>query len=458
MWHPVKAGTALICFLIFIIPTLLFVVLENKIVILTWDFFLSPSAPLSLRVILDTNGLLLISTVVFIAANVLFFTSVYIQDDPFIPRFTALVISFILAICLLVILPNLVTLLIGWDGLGLTSYLLVLYYQTPKSQGAAIITAITNRLGDILILLTIAWRLNTHWLPLQPWSSPSHFLIASILIVAAITKRAQFPFISWLPAAIAAPTPVSALVHSSTLVTAGVFILIRFFPTLESIKSLQFILLFAAAITACVAGLAAIAECDIKKVIALSTLSQLGTIIYSLAIKIPHLTIFHLVTHALFKALLFIAAGTLIHYHHHGQDLRSVGILNKTMPLTSTIITAARLALCGAPFTAGFYSKDLIIEAQANNQINYILIIVFLLATGLTTAYRIRFIINVVWAPRQSPPAGIFQTSPDIITIGPILALAQASVLVGASLSWTLIMPERESVFPLSLKLHAIFF
>lgn len=194
----------------------------------------------------------------------------------------------------------------------------------------------------------------------------------------------------------AAPTPVSALVHSSTLVTAGVFILIRFYPSLENISSLQFILLFSASITACIAGLAAIAECDIKKVIALSTLSQLGTIIYRLAIKIPHLTMFHLVTHALFKALLFIAAGTLIHYHHHGQDLRSVGILNKTIPLTSSIVTAANLALCGAPFTAGFYSKDLIIEAQANNQINYLLIIVFLLATRLTTAYSIRFIINVV--------------------------------------------------------------
>jgi NADH-ubiquinone oxidoreductase chain 5 len=115
-----------------------------------------------------------------------------------------------------------------------------------------------------------------------------------------------------------------------------------------------------------------------------------------LAISIPHLAFFHLVTHALFKALLFIAAGTLIHYHHHGQDLRSLGILNKTMPITSTIILGASLALCGAPFTAGFYSKDLILEAQISLSFNYILIIIFLLATTLTTAYRIRFIVNVV--------------------------------------------------------------
>ena len=217
-----------------------------------------------------------------------------------------------------------------------------------------------------------------------------------MLIVAAITKSAQFPFIRWLPAAIAAPTPVSALVHSSTLVTAGIFILIRFYPTLKTIPTLEFILLFAASITACVAGLAAIAECDIKKVIALSTLRQLGTIAYRLAINIPHLAFFHLITHALFKALLFIAAGTLIHYHDHNQDLRSIGILNNTMPLISSIIIRSSLALCGAPFIAGFYSKDLIIEAQIDNPFNYILIIVFLLATGLTSAYSVRFILNVI--------------------------------------------------------------
>jgi len=193
----------------------------------------------------------------------------------------------------------------------------------------------------------------------------------------------------------AAPTPVSALVHSSTLVTAGIFILIRFFPSLKSIPTLEHILLFSAAVTTCVAGLAAIAECDIKKVIALSTLSQLGTMSYSLAMNIPHLAFFHLITHALFKALLFIAAGTLIHFHNHNQDLRAVGMLNNPMPLVSTMITTSRLALCGAPFIAGFYSKDLIIEAQVSDPFSYFLVIIFLLATSLTSAYRVRFMLNV---------------------------------------------------------------
>ncbi len=456
MWNPVKAASLLYGSLVALIPTLINTILTNRIYIINWDFYISPSIPISLVLLFDTNGLVLITTVVFIAANVLIFTKIYIEGDSFLPRFVALVISFILAICLLVILPNLITLLIGWDGLGLTSYLLVLYYQTPKSQRAAIITAITNRLGDILIIVLISLRINSHWLPLQPWSSPLHSLIASALIVAAITKRAQFPFIRWLPAAIAAPTPVSALVHSSTLVTAGVFILIRFYPSLVGIPSLSLILLFAAALTCCIAGLAAISECDIKKIIALSTLSQLGTIIYSLAINMPLLTLFHLTTHALFKALLFIAAGTLIHYHRHSQDLRSFGLLRKSIPVTSSIVIRSSIALCGIPFTAGFYSKDLILEAQINNPINFLLIIIFLLATGLTTAYSIRFLINVTWAPRHSLPARIFQALPNITSITPILALARATLFAGASLSWILIIPESEVILPLPLKTQAL--
>ena len=246
--------------------------------------------------------------------------------------------------------------------------------------------------------------------------------------MASITKRAQFPFISWLPAAIAAPTPVSALVHSSTLVTAGIFLLVRFYPLIQGRKPLELILLFAATTTSLIAGIAAIAECDIKKVIALSTLRQLGTIIFSLAINMPHLAFFHLITHALFKALLFMAAGTLIHFHSHTQDLRSIGQLNSSMPLTTTMIVGRRVALCGAPFTAGFYSKDLIIEAQARRPINYTLIILFILATGLTTAYRIRLLINIVWAPRHSTPINLFQPKIRLTINTPIINLAHATI------------------------------
>lgn len=440
-----------------LIPLLLYIFVSNKFIILTWDILWTPSAPISLSFIFDSNGLTLIVTVLFIASNVLFFSATYISQDKFISRFISLVISFVIAICLLVILPNLLTLLIGWDGLGLSSYLLVLYYQTPKSQGAAIITAITNRLGDILILFTIAWSINTHWLPLLPWSSPRHFLIATILIVAAITKRAQYPFISWLPAAIAAPTPVSALVHSSTLVTAGVFILVRFYETLKHQHSLEFILLFSACITTLIAGLSALSECDIKKIIALSTLSQLGTMIFSLAINVPQITFFHLITHALFKALLFMTAGILIHFHHHSQDLRIYGSLNSSYPFISSILIISNFALIGIPFIAGFYSKDLIIETLVSTPLSYIIILLFIFATSLTSIYTIRFLINVTWSPRNTPPASSFQPSINFLSLLPLFNLSQATLIIGPILAWLMITPLPERTLPLILKLQALF-
>lgn len=456
MWHPIKRAISILFLLAFLIPFLLFLILRNKILLLNFDLYLSSSSPLSLSLIFDIYGITLILVVLFIAFNVLLFTVTYIKDDKYLPRFTGLVISFILAICLLVIFPNIFTLLIGWDGLGLTSYLLVLYYQSPKSYGAAIITAITNRVGDVLILFLIAWCLNTHWLPISPWTTPAHSFIAAILIIAAMTKRAQLPFIRWLPAAIAAPTPVSALVHSSTLVTAGIFILIRFFNFIHGFQSLEFILLFSASLTACIAGLRALTECDIKKIIALSTLSQLGTIIYSLSINSPNVAFFHLITHALFKALLFITAGTLIHFHHHSQDLRTYGHLPGTMPFFSRVAIVSNAALCGMPFSAGFYSKDLIIEAHVSRPMSYLLILVFFFATSLTAIYTTRFLTNLIFTARQTPPASLFLPSLNITTMAPMFFLSQATIVVGASLSWALYFPQPEATLPLILKVQAL--
>merc|ERR1711893_215192 len=172
------------------------------------------------------------------------------------------------------------------------------------------------------------------------------------LIVAAITKRAQLPFSRWLPAAIEAPTPVSSLVHSSTLVTAGVYLIIRLYHFLRQCSRFCLFILFVGAVTRFFAGLRAIVEYDLKKIIALSTLSQLGYIMIGIGLGSPDLAFFHLITHAMFKALLFICAGTLIHFHHHSQDLRRVGNLTSQIPLTTTCLITANAALCGFPFLA----------------------------------------------------------------------------------------------------------
>jgi len=195
-----------------------------------------------------------------------------------------------------------------------------------------------------------------------------------------------------LPAAIAAPTPVRALVHSSTLVTAGVFLLIRFYPYLSSLTYFNFSILVIASITMFIAGISALVESDIKKIVALSTLSQLGVIMSAIGLGLPVLAFFHLITHALFKALLFVCVGTLINLHHHSQDLRVMGNLSYQMPLTITCLNIANMALCGLPFMSGFYSKDLIIEILLFNSYSYIIIFIFVLATIMTAAYSVRLI------------------------------------------------------------------
>lgn len=209
-----------------------------------------------------------------------------------------------------------------------------------------------------------------------------------MVVLAAITKSAQVPFSSWLPAAMAAPTPVSALVHSSTLVTAGVYLLIRFnFSFSESLNSF---LLFISLITIFIAGLGANVENDLKKIIALSTLRQLGLIIIILALGDYFLSFFHLLIHALFKALLFMCAGAIIHCYLNCQDIRFIGRLINQIPLTCCFFNISNIALCGIPFLSGFYSKDLVLESFSMGYSNFFVYLVLYISIGLTVRYSIR--------------------------------------------------------------------
>lgn len=303
---------------------------------------------------------------------------------------------FVFSIIILIISPNLIRILLGWDGLGLVSYCLVIYFQNVKSYNAGILTALSNRIGDVALLMAIAWILNygrwNYIFYIEIIKIDNSIKIITILVIlAAITKRAQIPFSSWLPAAIAAPTPVSALVHSSTLVTAGVYLLIRF-NVLFVDTIFRSILLLIGGLTIFIAGVSANFEFDLKKVIALSTLRQLGLIIRILAIGFPKLAFFHLLTHALFKALLFICAGAIIHNINNSQDIRDMGILSKFMPFTTSCLNISNLALCGIPFLAGFYSKDLILEIVRISRINLFSFFLFYFSTGLTVSYSFRLV------------------------------------------------------------------
>ncbi len=446
------ARNIIFSFLILIIIPTIYSLTTQDTTLLEWTMASISRTPIVLSIIVDPIGLLFSCTVLFISGNVLIFSTIYIKEDKFIDRFTVLVLLFILSINLLIFIPHFIILLIGWDGLGITSFILVIYYQNPKSLAAGLLTALTNRIGDVILLLSIAWTLNQgHWYIINIWRSDTTSIQVIAITIAAITKRAQIPFSSWLPAAIAAPTPVSALVHSSTLVTAGVFLLIRFYPFLHTVKFFNSILLLFAVSTILIAGLRATTECDIKKIIALSTLSQLGIIITSLGLNMPQLAYFHMLTHALFKALLFVCAGRFINSHLHSQDLRWMGNLANQIPVATSCITLANLALCGFPFIAGFYSKDLIIESAINIQNNLFLVSLSLFRIGLTSFYSLRFSLVVIWRAYGGPL--IVNIEENISIIKPMVALSSLSIVAGSAISW--IPPIRTSIFilPLSLKI-----
>lgn len=340
-----------------------------------------------------------------IASRIYLFSRRYISQEKFFLRFHLLVASFVASMVLLILRPNLISLLLGWDGLGVTSYLLVVYFQRRKSYNAGMVTALRNRVGDVLILLAIAIiSRNARWNFIPIALRGQSFLLSLLLliIIAACTKRAQIPFSAWLPAAIAAPTPVSRLVHSSTLVTAGVYLLFRFSPAL-CLCSAKFLILIIGALTIVIAGLAALREIDIKKIIALSTLRQLGVIIITLGVGAYLTSYFHIVSHAFFKALLFITIGAIIHIANDYQDLRKTRIFPKLSPLTLAFRLGANLSLCGLPFLRGFYSKDLCIELEVRGRFRMPLTIIFYIATALTAAYTARLIFLILWSSEKSP-------------------------------------------------------
>lgn len=421
--------------------TSLYLLLLNKIILLEWDLTIIISTPISIYLYFDPLGLILSAVVLFISGNIINFSKFYIRDETHLKRFIHLVLLFVLSINMLIFIPHFIFLLLGWDGLGLTSFLLVIYYYSPKALGAGIITALTNRIGDVLILVSIGGFLTLgHWNIMLSWEIINNKMFILFILIASITKRAQIPFSSWLPAAIAAPTPVSALVHSSTLVTAGVFLLIRFYQFLRQTPIFFKTLIITAVATMVIAGIVAIIETDLKKIIALSTLRQLGVIISSIALGMPILALFHLITHALFKALLFICAGRLIHLNNHNQDLRIVGNIINQIPLTRAAFLISNIALCGLPFLAGFYSKDLILEYSMFININLLIIIIIVVGTGLTAIYLIRFLL-IGWT-RQTQSFTLHTIKDrNISRLNPETLLALGALIGGRAINWLIIAP-----------------
>nr|YP_009973289.1 NADH dehydrogenase subunit 5 [Chinapotamon maolanense]QNH92740.1 NADH dehydrogenase subunit 5 [Chinapotamon maolanense] len=416
---------------------------SNMIEVVEWEILSLNSCTVIFTLIFDWVSLLFLCFVLLISSSVLYYSGSYMKGDKNFNRFMYLVLMFVFSMAAMVLSPNLISILLGWDGLGLVSYALVIYYQNEKSANAGMLTILSNRVGDVAILLSIALMVK-----LGGWNflyyaynmSDSKWLGFKLLIVlAAMTKSAQIPFSAWLPAAMAAPTPVSALVHSSTLVTAGVYLMIRFSPVLDSSYA-QSVLLIISCLTMFMAGLGANFEYDLKKIIALSTLSQLGVMLSILALGFSDLAFFHLLSHALFKALLFMCAGVFIHGVGDYQDIRYMGGLVKFMPYSVMYMSICNFALCGFPFLAGFYSKDMILEVAFMSWVNFVCLWMYVLAVGLTVSYTMRLIFYSMSGEFNLSLLINVKDTNDLMT-GSMIMLGLGAVVGGACLSWGL-FPE----------------
>nr|UHA55356.1 NADH dehydrogenase subunit 5 [Kennelia xylinana] len=433
---------------------------NNLIIFLEWEIISFNSNMVVMSILLDWMSLLFMMFVSLISSVVIYYSKSYMFSEKNLNRFIILVLLFVFSMILLIISPNMISIFLGWDGLGLVSYCLVIYYQNMKSYNAGMLTALSNRIGDVCILISISWMMNyggwNYIFYLNFMCNDFSMEMVSIMVIlAAMTKSAQIPFSSWLPAAMAAPTPVSALVHSSTLVTAGVYLLIRFNYLLLDSFMLK-ILLLLSGLTMFMAGITANYEFDLKKIIALSTLSQLGLMMSILSMGFSELAFFHLLTHAMFKALLFMCAGVIIHMMNNIQDIRYMGGISYYLPYTSLCLNISNMALCGIPFLAGFYSKDMILEVVSLSYLNMFIFFLYYVSTGLTMYYSFRLVMYLMINDLNL--LSVYNLyDEDYVMLKSMFMLLFMSVISGSVLSW-LIFPYPYMIYlSFNLKMMVIY-
>nr|YP_009229551.1 NADH dehydrogenase subunit 5 [Papilio xuthus]ALT55632.1 NADH dehydrogenase subunit 5 [Papilio xuthus]WEF74863.1 NADH dehydrogenase subunit 5 [Papilio xuthus] len=450
------------CFIFSMINFFFFVyfIMENMTFFLEWEIISFNSMSIVMSILLDWMSLLFMMFVLMISSSVIYYSKSYMSSELNLNRFIILVLLFVFSMILLIISPNMISIFLGWDGLGLVSYCLVIYYQNIKSYNAGMLTALSNRIGDVMILMVISWMMNYgswNYIFFLNFMNNDYMMkiIGFLLIVAAMTKSAQIPFSSWLPAAMAAPTPVSSLVHSSTLVTAGVYLLIRFNLMLVDMFFLK-ILLLLSGLTMFMAGISANYEFDLKKIIALSTLSQLGLMMSILSMGMPDLAFYHLLTHAMFKALLFMCAGVIIHMMNDIQDIRYMGGISMYIPLTSLCMNISNLALCGIPFLAGFYSKDLILEMVSMSNLNLMIFFLYYFSTGLTMYYTIRLLFYLMVNDYNLMVLYNLYDE-DYTMLKSMFMLLFMSLVVGSFLSWMIFNYPYMIYLSINMKMMVIY-
>nr|YP_009974401.1 NADH dehydrogenase subunit 5 [Chanohirata hamata]QNJ33331.1 NADH dehydrogenase subunit 5 [Chanohirata hamata] len=420
---------------------------------LEWFLFSMNSVNVVYLIYLDWISLFFCFVVLFISSMVVIYSEVYMGScNNNTMRFLFLVLLFVLSMLLMILSPNMISIMLGWDGLGLVSYCLIIFYMSMKSYLAGMLTCLINRLGDIGLLISISWMFSYGSWNFLFFLNYYDSYIIYMIIISSFTSSAQIPFSVWLPAAMAAPTPVSSLVHSSTLVTAGVYLLIRFYHFFYFNSYIMFFMSF---MTMIMSSFCANYEFDLSKIIALSTLSQLGLMMSCLFMGLVTFSFFHLLTHAMFKSLLFLCSGIMIHMMNGNQDIRFMGSLIFSMPLTCCCFNISNLALFGMPFLSGFYSKDIILEMGSFNGMNFFSLIIMYMSLGLTSFYSIRlFFYSMIYNYKglsmlnYSEYIGMMKLS--------IIFLCFFSIMFGCGFMWIMSFDMGFFLLPFDLKMMSL--
>ena len=396
----------------------------------SFDLFSYPMNNFILSLDISPSSLLFIRVVSLITSVVLIFSYSYIGVNYSAFIFLMLLNLFVLSMILVITIKSLFIVILGWDGLGVISFFLILFYQSPYRIFSAWFTILINRLGDRFLILSIVlmWFTDSMGSVFNYYNSIGEIKLVVLLILGLITKRALFPFSPWLPIAISAPTPISRLVHSSTLVTAGLYLIIRLEPVYMRFGGFSEVMMWIRVFTRLYAGMRALVESDLKKLVALSTLRHLGFIGISFFRGYTVLAYFHLLAHALFKSLLFMGVGDWISLGHHYQDSRALRSGLKLTPLSSVIITRSLMRLIGLPFMVGFYSKDMVLESLLYSNTSILILIIVYTNVFLTYCYTIRVLVYIIRLFLQPSPYFLESEFPTLHFI--MLSLLRAVSLV----------------------------